>query len=228
MVNFVKTFKRYAVLARNIGFKKTILKIILFLLSPLVSFRVVYKLDISKFIISPEKTNYIFFNINLSDLRLMYSRYKKEVTEKRFDYLKKIIKTPNSDCYTIKNSLNNICGYGCTALGKNMHQKIFNHMNDVRINKSAYLFRDYTFKKYRNIGVQTYLIKKRLELLKSKGYKTAIARIAVSNTASVRAYRKFGFRGELLEIHFHFFRIFPNSNFLLVKMSQKHYGDKKN
>jgi len=211
---------------RNLGFKKTVLKIILIALSLFVSFRIIYKLDIKKLKKVKDKNNYNFYIINLADLELLFSSHKEEVTKERYNDLKKIIESVNSVCYIIKDKFKNICGYGCLAFGKEKHSKIFNNIESIKINENGYLFRDYTFKKYRNSGVQTSLIKKRLELLNNKGYKTATVRIALGNVASEKAFCKFGFTKELLEIHFHFFNKFPDSNYWIKKVrKQRNYDN---
>jgi len=206
---------------KKLGFRKTIIKAVVVALNFFISFRIVYKLDLCKFNKSKVENNYYnFFSISLSELRSLYSENKDEITKKRYSSLKKIIESPSSVCYIAKDGPGNICGYGCLALGREKHSKTFNRIKGLKIDKNGYFFRDYTFKNFRNIGVQKYLVKKRLELLKYKKYETATARIAIGNIASEKTYKRFGFNKELLEIHFHFFNFFPDSNFLLINISR--------
>ena len=220
-IRVVEILKRVIVSYRRDGFRKSFMnfmKMIRRSLTQIATIRIVYKVDLNGIRFVPENKGFTIEEANLYDLDLMNSINEKEVSPDRYQYLRGILKSSSSSCYLLKNSDGDMCGYCCLAFGKVSHAKIFSKIQDIDTDKNGYLFRDYTFKKFRNRGVHTFGIYSRLLILKNKGYKTATTRVARGNIAAEHAYKNLGFRGSLIELHFHFFSRFPNSNFLLIPL----------
>lgn len=214
-MGLVIIFKRFKKYQNKYGIKKTIHKIVNIFLTCFVSTRFVYILDLIdlKKIFRSEK--HIIKEAINSDIDIMYSNYSNEISNKRLRFLKKSVEDPDIICLLVLNKEGDICGYGCLALGKAKYSKIFKKINSVEIKKNGYFHRDYTFNRYRRQGVQKVLIGGRLNILKNKDFKTATTRIAVGNIASEHCYKKYGFRKVLKEIHFHFFNLFPETNYFV-------------
>lgn len=205
-------------LYRKEGFRRCLAKIISFAIGQLVSVRFVYKLVLNQIKFIPQDKGFTIKEMDFDDLDLTHSLNEQEISQKRYECLKEIIKSRTSSCYILKNDDDNICGYCCLGFGEEGHAKIFGRIRGMDIRKNGYLFRDYTFKKYRRQGIQAFAIYSRLLILKNKGYKTATTRISKDNIVSEHSYEKLGFRKCLIEIHLHLFNIFPNSNYLVIPL----------
>ncbi|MBC8487332.1 MAG: GNAT family N-acetyltransferase [Bacteroidetes bacterium] len=155
--------------------------------------------------------------LNDSDLRLLYSVSGNEINIDRYNYLRQLLTGSSSNCYIVKNINGDICGYCAMWFGEGLYDQIFGRIKNLNINDNGYLFRDYTFKKFRGKGVQKFMIYSRLEILRNNGYKTATTRIAIGNYISERVYKKFGFIGNLIEIRFPLLNAFYTmSNLVLL------------
>ena len=214
----VEILRKAIISYRKEGFRKCLAKMIYRTIFRVVTIRIVYKLDLNQIKFVPGNKGFTIEEMNLYDLDLMYSIYGHEIPQRRYEYLKGIIKSYTSSCYMIKNNTGDIGGYCCLGFGKESHAKIFSKVKDMDIHKNGYLFRDYTFKKFRGQGLHKFGIYSRLLILKNKGYKTATTRIAKGNITSEHSYGKFDFRKSLIEIHFHLFNRFLNSKFLVIPL----------
>ena len=218
-INIPNYLGRIRKLKKKYGIKVVISKSLLFLLSPLISVRTIYKLNLNevdwnKF----EDGRFNFSKMSIADLSKLVKEYSVEISMNRFRTLKNIINGDYSECYKVVNHNNDVCSYNCVAFKKPELEKIFSKIKNLNINKNAYIFREYTFKRFRNQGVQTFAYYKRFKILNEKGFKTVVARVAKYNSAAEHICQKLGFKGELREIHFHFFNIFKNSNFIVFKI----------
>lgn len=194
---------------------RSLIKIIYGVINRVVTIRYVYKLDLDQVTFRPENMDFTFKEMPLSDLKVMHSLNTNEISIRRHEYLKKIIKDPTSNCYMIKNIAGDICGYCVLEFGVGMHSGILAKIKRLNVNETGYMSRDYTFKKYRGKAIQKFSVYRRLMILKDKGFKTAVTRIAATNTISNRNYRKVGFEKIAVEIHFPLLNMLPLPNILV-------------
>jgi len=218
-INLKDYLNRLKILKKEHGFRIVFFKSLLFLLSPLVAVRTIYKLNLNevdwnKF----EDNRFSFSEMSISDLSKIVKEHSNEISTKRFKMIQEIINDDYSECYKVVNSNNEICSYNCLAFKKPEFEKIFRRIENIDINKNAYIFREYTFKKFRNQGAQTFAYYRRFNILNEKGYRTVTARVAKYNFAAEHNCERVGFKKVLLEINFHFFNLFRNSSFIIFKI----------
>jgi hypothetical protein len=214
-----KVFKNVRSFIKKYGLKVAFFKVLLVLVNPIISIRNVYKIDLHS--INYERSiegKFSIVKMDLADLDIISSEYKDELSKKRYLALKKLINSPDSECYKIINRPGEISAYGCMSYKAREYEKMFKKIRNLNPGKNAYILRNYTFKKFRNQGIQSFAYYERFKILIEKGYESAVVRIAKYNFASEYQCEKMGFKKELLELHFHFFNLFPYSNFLLINL----------
>jgi hypothetical protein len=220
-----KVFKNIRTFIKKYGLKISFFKFLLVIINPIVSIRTVYKLDLNS--INWERFKEGKFSIaemDLKDLDLISLEHKSELSGKRNNSLKRLISDPDSVCYKIMNNSGEICAYGCIKYRTKEYERMFKKIRNLNLDKNVYILRNYTFKKFRNQGIQSYAYYERFKILIEKGYKSAVVRIAKYNFASEYQCERMGFKKELIELHFHFFNLFPYSNFLTMKIKKPNSG----
>jgi hypothetical protein len=214
-----KLFKDVGSFIKNRGLKIAFFKFLLVLINPLVSIRTVCKLDLSS--INWERFiggKFFITKMDLHDLDFISVKYKNELPKNRYNVLKELINSPDSECYKIMNNSGEICAYGCMKYRAKEYEKMFKKIHNLDLSKNAYILRNYTFKKFRNQRIQSFAYYERFKILAAKGFESVIVRIAKYNFASEVQCEKMGFKKELIEVHFHFFNLFPYSNFLAINI----------
>jgi hypothetical protein len=180
-------------------------------LARVVSFRYIYKIDLLDFNISTQK-KFKFQKGGIQEINRMYNDHQDEISSSRYNDLKNILNSENSEIYTTKNYGDLICGYSILEYGYIKESSYLTKIKGIDIEKNGYVRRDYTFINFRGQGLHKYSIVKRLQILKEKSFRTCTTRIAVQNVISKNNYQTLGFEKYLLEIEFHFFHKLRNNN----------------
>lgn len=148
-----------------------------------------YILDLNNF---DYKHNYKY-NITLLNndiLEKMYSEYRDEIDEQKYNILKDKISNKSCKTYIALSENDEICGFINLAY-KDVEDSCINTIVKVA-DDTVYLFDVYTFKKYRKKGVYWYLLNDLIKMIKDDGYKYVIGNIIEGTTASERIAYKIG------------------------------------
>ena len=166
------------------SFIKTLERMFFCVINPIVTTRYVYKLDLDNITFIPQNKNFTLEEMTLTDLKMIYSTNEDEIPTNRYEYLQEAINNARTGCYLLRNPKDDVCGYCTLEFGKGRHGRILSKVKGLKLNETGYTSRDYTFKMYRGKGIHKLAIYKRLIILKSKGYRTALTRVAASNIIS--------------------------------------------
>lgn len=126
---------------------------------------------------------------SLDQLKVLY---KDEVGQKNIDKMQFTLTNLSSvKCYTLFYG-SQIAGY-CHISFADIEESRTKYKIDLK-NDEAYLFKDYTLKKFRGRKIHLFSIQSRLLICKNLGYKKAFVCIYKNNPYSLRSYTKSGFK----------------------------------
>lgn len=178
------------------GFKGSFISLFRRFHSVMLELEYTNKVEIS----SKNDTEYSFRLAELRDFDQMGHAYPDEVSKTKIEGLKRRIQTSSYPVYLIiRNSSYDICGYYCIA-----YKDVSNLPNRYTmkvLDNTAYFLDDYTFMKYRNLGLHTHSIKERLIIsLEEKSH--IKVHVLKHNKISLQNYQKVGFK-VVKKIHFY-------------------------
>lgn len=152
-----------------------------------------YEIDLEKFSDNSLKTySYKFMEINQDILKKI--RENKEISKQKFEILKdRIINFKETMNYVVLDINDNIVGYFSISL-KNTQNNPYIPRNLTILEESSYFFDDYTFEKYRRMGVHSYSLLKRMEISKKLGKKKSIILTYLSNKNAQNTIEKVGMK----------------------------------
>lgn len=132
-----------------------------------------------------------FSEMSLIDLDEIYADNKRELSYQKYQIIYKRIVSSSTDKPYIVRYENNIVGYYHIAFDINFDSvaKEIVSANDENI----HLFDDYTFKKYRGMGIHSFSVYSRMLIGYKKQKKYATVNILDGNIFSEKSYIKLGF-----------------------------------
>lgn len=153
----------------------------------------IYKVNLSNITLKQESNDLELVSMNINILNDMYNEYKTEISEVKYNILKKRLDEISTDKgYVVIDKKRNIYGYYHIAYKENLETTTNYLIADDTYN--IYLFDDYTFINKRGNGVHKFSIYKRLKIGEKLGFKTATVGIVARNIYSEKSYYDFGFR----------------------------------
>lgn len=137
--------------------------------------------------------NHCFYLAKMTeeDIEKMHKTFPEELTLYKKNVLFDRFKQSNIISFVVKEK-DNICGYYHVDT-KEIYDSLINFRQKLP-DKYAYLFDDYTFKKFRGKGVHAFSITERLKFCKSMGFEYAKTHIMEGNLFSEKAYSKHHFK----------------------------------
>lgn len=195
-----KTMNRINELYSEQGFKKTLITILDFIFDQFISIGYGYKLNLNELNYHPSVEGFNFKSISIKNLNDIFNNPSKEISMEEYQELLNKLKNPQYNGFIIQKQ-NDICGYFFLGYKKNEPNIKSDTINQKY---NGYICNDYIFKKYRGKKLQQFAYHERLEILKSKNYKTATCLIHRNNYPSIATTKKFGFKKYITCYYFRF------------------------
>lgn len=155
---------------------------------------------------SDENDKYKILPMTLGDLNEISNEHIDEIDMTKYDILKNRLENNEYEkAFIVVNAKEETCGYFHIAY-KNTRCGVINY--NIKVSSDiVYLFDDYTFEKYRGIGVHKFSIEARIKIAKRQGYKKAIVNIVSNNIFSEKAYTHSGFNKYKKYVYIHIFNL---------------------
>lgn len=149
-----------------------------------------YSAHIDHNILNYENNFFYLIKTKEEDIEKMYKTFPNEFNLYKKNVLLNRLKQINIISFVVKEN-DNICGYFHVDT-KEIFDSLINYRQKLP-DKHAYLFDDYTFKKYRGKGIHAFSIAERLKFCKTMGFEFAKTHIMKGNVFSEKAYLKNNF-----------------------------------